>query len=856
MAYKLKFDPNTGRIMLVSDLAGTGDVIGPATNTDSYIPQWDGADSKALKDGLAVPAGGLAGLTDLGGKEDVSNKDSTTSLGTSNTKYPSQNAVKVYTDTKIPYTVATDTYFTTGILDKSVTSISFDKATTTFTIAPTGASFDIYLSGVKYTKSTPQTLDISTVPGFGANKQIFIYFNPSATLAGSIAAWDITSSTAPVATVFWNGSAGVLADERHGAIRNLAWHKWAHNTLGTQYKSGLACSFTDSATTVGSGVIQDEDLVISVSGQSSVRNWYLSSGGTTMTFDETAVNASAHIVAGALKWDNGGTITSVTDGSFVRNFVYATDDVDVPIAVITGRAEYTNIDDARVSAFPTLPNIQVAEYKLIYTTTWKNVGGTPTFIESIDYRIATGTPNGGIAEHPVYLNDLSNVSATNPSIDNVLKWNGISWVPGAPVSSSASNGIDFYFSSPTITSASTDNATRICTLSKTPTTTAEQTVTGAINAATSPIAAWIYDTPLGRTSIDSGVWDFETYAGVNSTAAGRVSTVTRQLYSVLTQDGASYTVTTTGTLASRTLTSSGGTPFAIAKIDASAVNITASFVQTPKGIYQITARISDTQVTISTPTTYVNESTVTFNVWKKLFGSTSPTITAISPAYALYSHTSVQPSFTITTSHKLGSITFGTTTALTTITVTYDGTTHNSHVTTPLVTLHNNLAGLQGGTSNEYYHITSAQATVLGNTSGTNSGDNAANSTYSNVDNTSDATKNSAVAILTNKAITPRKVTTTDDATAVIDVAVTDVYELTAVANATVFTVTGSAVDGQKLLIRYLDAGVTKNLTFTGFTAVGVTIPTATTPSKWGYVGAIFNQTASSWQIVAVGTQA
>jgi hypothetical protein len=49
-------------------VAVTGDVMGPATNTDGYIPQWNGANSKKLKDGLAVPAGGLAGLTALGTK--------------------------------------------------------------------------------------------------------------------------------------------------------------------------------------------------------------------------------------------------------------------------------------------------------------------------------------------------------------------------------------------------------------------------------------------------------------------------------------------------------------------------------------------------------------------------------------------------------------------------------------------------------------------------------------------------------------------------------------------------------------------------------------------------------------------
>ena len=34
--------------------AGTGDVIGPATNSDSYIPQWNGANSKTLKAGISL----------------------------------------------------------------------------------------------------------------------------------------------------------------------------------------------------------------------------------------------------------------------------------------------------------------------------------------------------------------------------------------------------------------------------------------------------------------------------------------------------------------------------------------------------------------------------------------------------------------------------------------------------------------------------------------------------------------------------------------------------------------------------------------------------------------------------------
>ena len=50
----------------------TGNTVAPASNTDSYIPQWNGLNSKTLKDGLAVPAGGLAGITGLNAKLDNS----------------------------------------------------------------------------------------------------------------------------------------------------------------------------------------------------------------------------------------------------------------------------------------------------------------------------------------------------------------------------------------------------------------------------------------------------------------------------------------------------------------------------------------------------------------------------------------------------------------------------------------------------------------------------------------------------------------------------------------------------------------------------------------------------------------
>jgi hypothetical protein len=108
----------------------------------------------------------------------------------------------------------------------------------------------------------------------------------------------------------------------------------------------------------------------------------------------------------------------------------------------------------------------------------------------------------------------------------------------------------------------------------------------------------------------------------------------------------------------------------------------------------------------------------------------------------------------------------------------------------------------------------------------------------------------------TNKRLTKRVVTDTDDATAVIDTDAYDEYELSAIANATEFTLTGTPTDGQTLIVKFKDAGVTKGLTWTGFTAIGVTLPTDTTAGKWHYVGCKYNSTASAWHTIAVTEEA
>ena len=97
-----------------------------------------------------------------------------------------------------------------------------------------------------------------------------------------------------------------------------------------------------------------------------------------------------------------------------------------------------------------------------------------------------------------------------------------------------------------------------------------------------------------------------------------------------------------------------------------------------------------------------------------MFGVTSPNITNITPNYGLYIVQTTQPAFTINATDSLGGIGFTTSTANTVVTAAYNGTQYSSNVLTPLVTLHDGLGGLQGGSANEYYHLSNAEYTGTG----------------------------------------------------------------------------------------------------------------------------------------------
>lgn len=115
-----------------------------------------------------------------------------------------------------------------------------------------------------------------------------------------------------------------------------------------------------------------------------------------------------------------------------------------------------------------------------------------------------------------------------------------------------------------------------------------------------------------------------------------------------------------------------------------------------------------------------------------------------------------------------------------------------------------------------------------------------------------------ATQTLTNKRVDPRVSSSASAASVTPDIASYDQYAFTALAGGlTINAPTGTPVDGNKLIFRFLDNGTSRALTWNAtYTAIGVIIPTATTVSKTTYVGCIYNANNTRWDVVAVTTQA
>lgn len=114
---------------------------------------------------------------------------------------------------------------------------------------------------------------------------------------------------------------------------------------------------------------------------------------------------------------------------------------------------------------------------------------------------------------------------------------------------------------------------------------------------------------------------------------------------------------------------------------------------------------------------------------------------------------------------------------------------------------------------------------------------------------------------LTNKRINPRAISAgATSGTLTPNGDTTDVFNAFGLTGTiTVATPSGTPVDGQRLVIRLEDNGVSRTVNWASgsgsYRVVGVTLPTSTTAGRITYVGCMYNTTDVFWDVIAVVTQ-
>lgn len=303
------------------------------------------------------------------------------------------------------------------------------------------------------------------------------------------------------------------------------------------------------------------------------------------------------------------------------------------------------------------------------------------------------------------LDSLKDVTITNPIVSDFLGWNGIEWVNAQVGNTSAGSAVNYYLSGdPTFGGNET--------LSPTPEIGSEAIDTALVSNANSPQFIARYLSPIVVGNIDAGVWTFHTHASVDNASIGTSIIYTR--INRATELTGSVSITGTGLF--RTASFTGVTPLVQSDTGSTSNILSATLIQTPSQSFWITT-VSSSGIALCQATTasYINETNVSSSLYHLLFRIETPKLTTTSPD--LYEVTTIQPAFSMSVGDRIVAAYFGSTTSSPsrTISLYHGGTSSYSYIQTPLITRHNDLKGLQGGTSGEYYHLTQAEYIYLQN---------------------------------------------------------------------------------------------------------------------------------------------
>jgi len=324
-----------------------------------------------------------------------------------------------------------------GFVDKNDSLLSFNDSTRTFTIQPatSGGFYDVYIKGIKVSKTGVETVVINT--GTALN---YIHFSTTEPyqLQAKNTFFDFIDDV-PIAYIHWNSDINqstFFGEERHGIRMDTTTHKWIHNTFGMQYVEGLSIgnytllgngsSNSHVTFNISDGTLYQEDIIIDVINGSGNQSFtqilsptgylpvYYHSGNTGQWVKDTAT-------AIPLKYNGTGSLynlynpgpppnwstANVGNNKFFAMWIVATNDINDPVFAIMGQRVDDNLSNAENNnnwSDIDLTNIPANELKILYRLIFKSetsFTNTPkaSLQTVLDLRLAIITNIAGVTQN-------------------------------------------------------------------------------------------------------------------------------------------------------------------------------------------------------------------------------------------------------------------------------------------------------------------------------------------------------------------------------------------------------------------------------------------------------------------------
>lgn len=277
----------------------------------------------------------------------------------------------------------------TGFVNRVDSVISWNDSTRQISVTPVGASFDYYIKGERYHKTTTQTATITDTDG-----SWFIYFNGD-TLVASQTPWSF--DTTWLAFAIWDATNNkfiFVADERHGLVMDHATHSRLHRVnhtqienggfqLGNYVLNGDGSSDDHARISITNGYVHDEDIRIQVVNTATPSNpfeqklnpiaWapiYYKSGTAWRRHDATqfpVIYDGVDTIQYNLDTAGSWSLANVTNGHYVEMWAFMTTNIDEPFIFILGQrdmATVLNVSDPDLLEIT--EGLPFSEFKFLY----------------------------------------------------------------------------------------------------------------------------------------------------------------------------------------------------------------------------------------------------------------------------------------------------------------------------------------------------------------------------------------------------------------------------------------------------------------------------------------------------------